>query len=124
MKYLLLFFCVFSAIAQSNRLPPPGIEVPPHIRANLTAELNPLQASLKTIKLSDSNLQLLPDAAIYEKAVRYALEYNEFYTSNEFKIAANLLREGKRRLENLANGKADWLSKTGLVVLGYQSNID
>lgn len=69
-------------------------------------------------------LSLLPDAAIYEKAVRVALEHNEFYNKKEFDTARRLLAKGLSRKDAIVSGNADWRRTTGLVARGYTSKID
>ncbi|HXG47183.1 MAG TPA: prolyl oligopeptidase family serine peptidase, partial [Methylomirabilota bacterium] len=57
-------------------------------------------------------------------AVRWALDYDEFFKSNETHTARVLLNEGMKRAAQLRAGQAPWLSATGLVVRGYRSRID
>lgn len=122
--------------------PPSGIALPAEDRAELrdrTDELGALVESLpaklrnRTISLprpeagdldNGSLPSLIPDAAIYHKAVDWALRYDEFFRSNEVSIARRLLDHGFERARALAEGKAPWLSATGLVVRAYVSKID
>lgn len=69
-------------------------------------------------------LALWPDVEIYHKAVRYALENNEFFRPEEIGQAIQLLRQGQARADALARGQAPWTTATGLVVRGYVSKID
>src|SRR5207249_201254 len=96
-------------------IPPAGIEVSSADRAELEAGLAHLRAA--TSKLSAH--PLLPDVMIYQQAVRYALEYNEFFKSDEIAKARVLLQEGEERARLLAQGQAPWTTATGLVVRGY-----
>jgi len=66
----------------------------------------------------------LADVQIFEKAVRYALDGNEFFTQEEVFHGKELLRMGTERADQLARGEAPWTSATGLVVRGYVSRID
>src|SRR6185436_18440364 len=103
----------------SKRLPPAGIAIPAQVRSSLETGLQKLQreiAAFQTRPQSDWDTLLLPDAKIYEKAARYALEHNEFFRTNEFAIASQLIEEGIRRIQSLANGKAPWTTSDGLVV--------
>ncbi|MDQ6700994.1 MAG: prolyl oligopeptidase family serine peptidase [Acidobacteriota bacterium] len=101
-------------------VPPPGVEVPSQDRAELEAGLQRLQAA--TAKLRDN--ALLPDVLIYEKAVRYALQYNEFFKADEIAKAKALLQHGEERAAQLADGKSPWTTATGLVARGYISKLD
>ena len=67
---------------------------------------------------------LLPDVLIYQEAVRYALQYNEFFKPAEIAAAKTLLAQGEDRAAQLALGQAPWTTATGLVVRGYVSKID
>jgi hypothetical protein len=101
-------------------VPPPGVEVPANDRAALEAGL----ARLKNVteKLRDN--PLLPDVLIYSEAVRYALQYNEFFKPEEIAKARLLLQHGEERARQLMEVKAPWTTATGLVVRGYVSKID
>src|SRR5207248_10437 len=76
------------------------------------------------LKAKPALLQLLPDVEIYRKAVHWALSYDEFFKSNEVKVARALLQQGLERVDLLHEGRAPWLGTTGLVVRGYVSRID
>src|SRR3982751_419493 len=117
--------CSITALAQTARtpvksIPPPGVEVPAADRADLESGLERLKAA--TGKLNGN--PLLPDVLIYQEAVRYALQYNEFFKADEIAKAKILLQKGEERARQLAEGQAPWRSATGLVVRGYVSKID
>jgi dienelactone hydrolase len=127
-KYL---FCLLvlttAALAQQSAqrpqmrpIPPAGIEVPAAERGELEAGLQQLRATLD--KLRDN--PLLPDVMIYHEAVRYALQYNEFFKPEEIAKAKTLLQHGAERASQLAAGKAPWTTAPGLIVRGYVSKID
>ena len=84
-------------------------------------------SGLDRLRAATAKLQgnpLLPDVLIYQEAVRYALQYNEFFNVNEVAKAKVLLAEGEERAQQLAAGQAPWTAATGLVVRGYISKID
>ena len=116
-----LLFAV-AALAQPPIKPVPavGIEVPAADRAELQAGLAHLRASIDKLKSGP----LLPDVLIYHEAVRYALQYNEFFKPAEIAAAKTLLQQGEVRAAQLAEGQAPWTTATGLVVRGYVSKID
>src|SRR3954453_4769789 len=117
----LLLSSAFSQPARpTNPVPPPGVEVPPADRAELEAGLERLRAATGKLKGNP----LLPDVLIYQEAVRYALQYNEFFKADEIAKAKILLQKGEERARQLAEGQAPWRSATGLVVRGYVSKID
>lgn len=126
MNYLIVIFVMMALTVngQRNRLPPPGMAAPEAAKAELMLNLKKLRAEIDGLKLPDLYLRYIPDAELYEKAVRFAVENDEFYTTNEFRIAAELLEEGKRRVAAMATSQFDWISKTGPVVIGYASKID
>ncbi len=115
--------CIFAQPTATKRFPGPGIPVPEGTRAALQQKLVRLQTSLSALPPALDPV-FVPDARIYEKAVRYALEHDEFYRTNEFAIAEKLLEEGLRRAESLSQNSAPWTQQTGLVVRAYRSRID
>ena len=116
------FLFALAAVAQPPVKPVPaaGIEVPAADRAELQAGLAHLQTSIARLKPGP----LLPDVLIYSEAVRYALQYNEFFKPAEIAAAKVLLQQGEERAAQLAAGQAPWTTATGLVVRGYISKID
>jgi pimeloyl-ACP methyl ester carboxylesterase len=127
MRTLSLLCCATTLAFAQGRGPRPtppipalGIAVPEAERAELEVGLKRLQAS--TAKLVKH--PLLPDVLIYQEAVRYALQYNEFLKPDEIGKARKLLEEGQQRADQLAQGQAPWATATGLVVRGYVSKID
>lgn len=124
------FLPVRSANAQETvrPIPPPGVAISDTDRAELTTgvaalgrEITALQTELKS---RPALLHLLPDVQIYEKAVRWALTYNEFYDAKEAATAKTLLAQGMERAKALRAGDTPWTRQTGLVALGYVSRID
>lgn len=118
---------VFSA-DPPRKMPPPGIPIPPEDRKELTESQGAFAAEIAKAKTELSGkpklLELMPDVEVFEKAVRYALEHNEFFKTNEIAIARNLLKQGRERLASLRSGNASWLEGTNLVVRTYVSKID
>jgi len=104
----------------ARSLPPPGIPVPAAERAELESGLQRLHAAAAGLR----GQPLEADVLIFEKAVRYALEYNEFFKADEFAKAKALLGAGVERAAQLAAKQAPWTTATGLVVRGYVSRID
>jgi pimeloyl-ACP methyl ester carboxylesterase len=104
----------------TKSIPPPGIHVPDAGRAELKAALARLDAAIAPLAKNP----LLPDVLIYREAVRFALDYDEFYKASEIAGARRLLAEGEARAAALAAGQAPWATATGLVVRGYVSKID
>ncbi len=111
-----------------RRVPPPGIKITEADRAELTSGAAELGREIKALrsllKSKPALLDLLPDAQIYEKAVSWALAYDEFYKTNEIQTARALLKQGSERVQLLREGKAPWITATGLVARGYLSRID
>jgi pimeloyl-ACP methyl ester carboxylesterase len=109
-------------------IPPKGIAVPDtdlkELQAglvNLKKELDALPAALAG---KPALAELIPDVEVYHKAVRYAVEYGEFFNAREIPVAKKLLAEGLQRAKELKDGKPSWTTATGLVVRGYRSKID
>jgi pimeloyl-ACP methyl ester carboxylesterase len=88
----------------------------------LGKEIESLRTSLKD---KPDLLALLPDVQIFHNAIRYAVGYDEIFNpKNDVPVARNLLKAGTERVNALKQGKAPWLTQTGLVVRGYVSKID
>jgi predicted peptidase len=125
-----LFLFLFSLTTQAQQIssgqpaikqiPPAGIEVSASDQAELKARLQRLRTNIDKLRGNP----LLADAMVYYEAVRYALEYNEFFKPDEIAKAKTLLLHGEQRAQLLAEGKAPWTTATGLVVRGYVSKID
>jgi poly(3-hydroxybutyrate) depolymerase len=123
MRIPALLFCALSVFGQQappRPVPPPGVAVPADVRTELQASLDRLAKSIAALK----NNPLLPDVLVFHKAVRFALEGNEFFNANEFGKARAALQEGQARADALARGEAPWTKQTGLVVRAYISKID
>ncbi|WP_339674382.1 prolyl oligopeptidase family serine peptidase [uncultured Gimesia sp.] len=111
---------------QVRRIPALGVEVPAAEQQQLEQGLAKLQASLGQLRKSrDARIKaLIPDVEIYHRAVRCALEYQEFFHEREIGTGLNLLKQGQERADQLLKGEAPWTRQTGLVVRGYISKID
>lgn len=101
-------------------MPPPGVEVSANDRTEIEAGLKRLAASIEQLR----GVKLLPDVKIYHDAVKFALENREFFRPEEVGRAKELLRHGQQRADDLIQGRAPWITATGLVVRGYVSKID
>jgi dienelactone hydrolase len=111
-----------------RRVPPPGIEIDASDYAELAKGAGDLAREIHNlrIKLKDQPalLDLLPDVHVFYKSVHDALVYHEIYDVKEVAQAKRQLALGMERAKDLAEGKAPWLEKPGLVVRGYRSKID
>jgi Prolyl oligopeptidase family len=122
MKLTFLLTLALSLMAQPavKRIPADGIPIPPADRAELETALAHLQSSVANLKPTP----LLPDVLIYSEAVRFSLQYNEFFKPTEIAAAKALLQQGEERAAQLAAGQSPWTTATGLIVRGYRSKID
>ena len=114
--------------AKVRRVPPPGIVLTAADRQELTERLKAFEAEIEKaraeLKGRPALLDLMPDVLIFHHAVRFALDYNEFFKPGEIAVGKNLLNLGETRLQQLRAGKPAWTTATGLVVRGYVSKID
>jgi hypothetical protein len=105
-------------------IPPRGNDIPQGVKDEIRKELTEFQQLIKEI----DNHDLLPDVLIYEKAVRWALDYNEVYDPKNTKSpGANVKKvfaAGLERAKQLKDGKTPWATQTGPVLRGYRSKID
>ncbi len=137
---LLSMFCSLAYAADPlppipRIFPPVGTNKPDEATAKKLRELaEALENDLKpfdprgkddaTAKKLDATL--FADVAIYPKAVRYALDYDEFYKPTDVADAEKLITIGRARLKELQDGvkEPSWTKQRGLVVRGYISVID
>ncbi len=101
-------------------LPPAGAKISDAARAPLQAELTRLGQSFSGLPKKRENA----NAEVFLKAVRYALELEEFFKPDDTAKATELLAEAGRRIEALRRGEFPWMKAKGLVVRGYYSPID
>lgn len=109
--------------AQTNikrLLPPNGIDLPAEQREQLAARL----AEIETAAASVADNPLFADVAILTKAVKLALEFNEFYNPQDVGKANRLLDMAAERIARLKASAPAWRDASGLVVRGYTSRID
>ena len=119
-----VLFSIPASAAAVKAVPPPGIVLTEADRKPLDSGLGQLRKSIAQLRQIPSAASLLPDIEIYERAVHYALAYNEFFKADEVWKASELLRRGQARADALLKGSAPWTTQTGLVVRGYRSQID
>ncbi len=115
-----------NAVEKVRPVPPPGIVVPEADRQKLEAGLSELGKAIEAVRASKNRVatNLWPDAQIYHNAVRFALQHNEIFATNEIGAAHELLRRGLERARSLWAGEAPWARQAGLVTRGYVSKID
>ena len=104
-------------------VPPLGNAIPDAVKDEVKTGLTELQGLIKDI----GKHELLPDVQIYEKAVRWALDYNEIFDGKGAMPAGtvkNVLKMGLERATAMKAGKTPWTTATGTVVRGYKSKID
>jgi prolyl oligopeptidase family protein len=105
-------------------IPPKGNEIPQAVKHEIRKGLAEIQQIIKEI----GQHELLPDVLIYEKAVRWALDYDEVYDAKNTKTPGGNVRKvlaaGLERAKQLKDGKTPWTTQTGPVLRGYRSKID
>lgn len=126
-KMALAFFS-FGLLASSAQdiapviriLPPPGVAIPEGERTSLQTELSRLTQLFGGLPKRRENA----NAEVFLKAVRYAVEMDEFSRPEETRLARELLAEAERRIDSLRRGDYPWMKSKGFVVRGYYSPID
>lgn len=105
--------------------------LPPPSTADLTADQErALQAELAGAEEKFRAVAKHPQAAdveIFLKAVRYALEFHEWYDKKPedgLNKARVLLEEAQRRLDGLRRNETPWVQGSGWKTLGFYSRID
>ncbi|MDB5350000.1 MAG: prolyl oligopeptidase family protein [Planctomycetota bacterium] len=113
--------------AKVRPIPPRGIAVPDAERKGLEEGLTKLAEKIAAIEAKNDTkrTRFLPDIRIHHKAVRYALDGDEFFDPKEVATARDMIAEGLSRASSLLEtGKAAWMDVPGEVYLGYVSKID
>ncbi len=108
---------------QVRPVPPPGNDIPAEDLADIKKGLAELQQLINDI----GKHELLPDVLVYEKAVRWAIDYKEIYDGKGAKPATNVkkaLAAGLERAKAMKEGKTPWTTQTGGVLRAYKSKID
>ncbi|WP_164102380.1 beta-propeller domain-containing protein [Candidatus Laterigemmans baculatus] len=90
--------------AIERRLPPVGSELSDEQRTALEQRLEALTAQAAAIAEDPRS----PDVEVLLKAVRFALELDEFYRPGDVKKADRVLDEAARRIDALSEGHAPW----------------
>ncbi|MEQ1825067.1 MAG: prolyl oligopeptidase family serine peptidase [Pirellula sp.] len=105
--------------------------LPPKKTVDLPQErIAQLQARLLSLQEQFSKVRKHPraaDAEIFIKAVRYAIEFQEWYDKkpeDTIQKVGTLLDEAQRRIEGLGANQTVWLNGTGQKVVGFYSDID
>ena len=107
-----------------RQIPPPGLKVAEATRTQLSKQLAEFLVEILALPKDAPMARYLPDVEIFYKAVRVALDQDEFYSEKEVAAAPKLIAEGRARLRELKAGRAPWAKATGLIVRGYRSEID
>jgi dienelactone hydrolase len=107
-------------------IPPAGVEVPEADAQQLRHGLNELGQAIKRLagRKDAAIAELLPDVEIFERAVRDALDYHEFFARADVERGKHLIELGLERAAELEKGTASWLNAASLTVRGYRSRID
>ncbi|TLD68855.1 hypothetical protein FEM03_20490 [Phragmitibacter flavus] len=105
-------------------LPPPAKSaISVEQKAELEKELAGVVAAFQSVKRHAR----AADADIFLKAVRYAIDFDEWYDKTPedgMKKARKLLAEASTRIESIKKNETPWLGKPGRTVVGFYSNID
>ena len=109
-----------------RRIPRDGVAIPKDREQQLRQRLTELQSRIADLqKKNDAQTQqLLPDVLIFERAIRGALDYNEFFSPKDIDKGDAVVEEGIDRADQLLAGKPQWPNQSGLIVRGYVSRID
>ena len=94
------------------------------LAAGVAALGKEIEALRFTLKAKPELLALLPDVQVFHNAVRYALDYGEFFDAKQIPIAKVLLGLGDHRAKELRAGTSSWTTMPVPTVRGYVSKID
>ncbi len=109
-------------------VPPAGITMPKEVREFLRMGAIMLGRDIDQLRkdvADKADLSArLPDIEIFQKAVDWAVRYDEFFKTNELAVARQFIQEGHERAAALRSGKIPWAESTGPTVRGYRSRVD
>ncbi len=114
-------------VSTVRRIPKAGIDVPDEVASRLKEKLGELNTQIEVLRQPGSNDAdlLLADVLVMERAVRSALEHQEFFAKPEFDHADKILDEGLRRAAAIAAGDdTPWTFPGQRMVRGYISKLD
>jgi dienelactone hydrolase len=115
------------ATPTAKQAPPPGIPVPEADAAELKAGIDALGKEIDGLRAARTQMEVaapMADIEVLHKAVRYALQYGEFFSPKEIAAAKAQLALGQQRVKEYRDGKPTWPTASGPLVLGYKSEID
>ena len=127
MKIYFVFLCLFQTLLYSEDIPKIERRIPPVGKELNQEETKKKEEGLTKLKkeLNKTTHALKADAEIYYKAVRYALDHNEFYAKkNNALTALYHIEKGLERTKALQKNETPWTTQKGMVVRGYRSPID
>ena len=132
----ILAFCLLSSVCFAQ-LSPGGAtasfkgSLPPKPTVDLSAdEQSAIEKGLAEVTAQFAVVKHHPraaDADIFIKAVRYAVEFHEWYdkkAADSVKKANALLDEATKRIDALKANKTPWMDGSGQKVLGFYSKLD
>jgi poly(3-hydroxybutyrate) depolymerase len=111
------------AAAGPPAAPAPAVLTAPE-REAIRAEVGSLEAQLAALGARREPPARLEDAAVYLKAARWALEYEERLAPADGALLRAALRRGSERARAMAAGRAPWAVQRGRLVRGYRSAVD
>lgn len=108
-----------------RRVPKLGIELDPATRQELLNGVRVLETRVQELGKSKSiTAQDRDDVLVFARAVRIAVEHQEFFAPGDVKKAQRLLEAGSQRIRDLEAGRRPWLTDPGLTVRGFRSSLD
>ena len=109
-----------------RQVPKAGVELPAADRDFLETKLKVLEEKLRQLSVNkDARVQeLIPDVEILQRAVRCALDHDEFLSNRDIARGREIVVLGIERADQLLTGNAPWTTAAGLVVRGFRSKLD
>lgn len=132
----LILLAILSTVAHAQ-LQPDGAtasfrgSLPPKPTVELNHDqIKSLEVRLQKLSQDLSEVKQHPraaDADIFLKAVRYAIEFQEWYGKDpdeDLRKAAALLEEAAKRIRSLMKNETPWMDGSGQKIIGFYSTID
>ena len=97
---------------------------PDSVKSAVLPQLEKLEARVAALKARPDLAEFVPDAEIYVKAVRFAIDREEFFGGGDGESCTKALASADTRLAELESGKHSFYSQKGNTLVAYRSYID
>ncbi len=102
----------------------PSLQLTADQKAQYQAKVDELNAIVKSLRASKTNIDLIADVDVFAKAGSWLLEFPDFANAQAVTNYLAVLDQGIERGHLLQKGQSPWVMEKGRKVLGYYSDLD